>query len=333
MYRSERKIFRCSFLASIGTHFGVIVLAILLSWLFHFAPPPPPPEEKPVEVEFTSDNAGQEVPAKSEQDSPNPNAPALEKLDAPPAPTPTKTEPVEETPPPPPPPPPMPPPPDAVAKMEKQDSILPKAVETPAPAEVTLPPIVSPLASSSNSHVPSPPSPMPMPTALPQVQNFSRLTKMEKAKKEIPDTHSLESTLDAYQADQKQTHPPRAKANPRQGGAPNGGGARNGDITRGLSAGQQGKIAASVRRCYVEDTAAKDYANFVAHLIVTIDASGEARIVKFDSVTQAKMNADSTYRALAERARDAVLSPVCSKLPIPSNLLGKTGQIRFVFRP
>lgn len=333
MYRSERKIFRCSFLASIGTHFVVIVLAILLSWLFHFAPPPPPPEEKPVEVEFTSDNAGQEVPAKSERDSPNPNAPALEKLDAPPAPTPTKTEPVEETPPPPPPPPPMPPPPDAVAKMEKQDSILPKAVETPAPAEVTLPPTVSPLASSSNSHVPSPPSLMPMPTALPQVQNFSRLTKMEKAKKEIPDTHSLESTLDAYQADQKQTHPPRAKANPRQGGAPNGGGARNGDITRGLSAGQQGKIAASVRRCYVEDTAAKDYANFVAHLIVTIDASGEARIVKFDSVTQAKMNADSTYRALAERARDAVLSPVCSKLPIPSNLLGKTGQIRFVFRP
>ncbi len=333
MYRSEKKIFRCSFLASIGTHFGIAILAFLFAWLFRFTPSPSPPDEKPVEVEFTNDNPGQEVPAKAEKDSSNPNAPASEKLDAPSSPTPPLNAPFEETPPPPPPPPPMPPPPEAVAKMEKQESILPKAIETLAFAEVTLPPTVSPLASSSNSHLPAPPLPMPVPTSLPQIQNFSRLTKTEKTKKEVPDTHSLESTLDAYQADQKQTHPPRAKANPRQGGAPNGGGARNGDITKGLSAGMQGKIASSVRRCYVEDTAAKDYANFEAHLIVIIDASGEARIVKFDSSTQAKMNADSSYRALAERARDAVLSPVCSKLPIPSNLLGKTSQIRFKFRP
>lgn len=332
MYRSERKLFRCSFLASIGTHLGIVGLALLLA-MIKITTPPPPPEEKPVEVEFTSDTAGQEIPAKAEQDSPNPNAPAPEKLDAPPAPTPPVSAPTEETPPPPPPPPPMPPPPEAVAKLEPQPSVLPKAVETPAPAEVTLPPTAAPLASASNSHEPSPPSPEPVPTALPQVQTFSRITKTEKAKKEVPDTHSLESTLDSYMADQKQTHPPKAKANPRQGGAPNGGGARNGDITRALSAGQQGRIAASVRRCYVEDTAAKDYAQFTAHLIVTVDASGEARMVDFDSATRARMGADASYRALAERARDAVLSPTCSKLPIPSNLLGKTQQLRFVFRP
>lgn len=333
MYRSERKIFKCSFLASIGTHVGIFLLILLLPWLIQFSPAPKPPEDKAVEVEFTSDSNGQEIPAKAEVDSPNPNAPAPEKIEAPPAPTSPLNEPFEETPPPPPPPPPMPPPPEAISKLETQPSPLPKAEETPAPAEVTVPPAMAPLASSSNAHVPSPPSPMPIPTALPRVQNFSHLTKMEKAKKEVPDTHSLESTLNAYQADQKQTHPPRNKANPRQGGAPNGGGARNGDITRALSAGQQGKIAASVRRCYVEDTAAKDYANFTARLIVTVDASGEARIVKFDPATQSKMNADASYRALAERARDAVLSPTCSKLPVPSNLLGKTSQLRFVFRP
>lgn len=333
MYRSERKIFRCSFMASIGTHVGIILVALLLSWIIRFSPPPQPPEEKSVEVEFTSDSNGQETPAKAEVDSSNPNAPAPEKLEAPPSPTPPVNAPAEETPPPPPPPSPMPPPPEAVAKLETQPSPLPKAEETPAPAEVTLPPAMSPLASSSNAHVPSPPSPMPIPTALPQVQNFSRLTKMEKAKKEIPDTHSLESTLNAYQADQKQIHPPRSKANPRQGGAPNGGGARNGDITKGLSSGVKGKIAESVRRCYVEDTEAKDYAKYQAFLVVTVDASGEARIVKFDSATQAKMNANASYRAFAERARDAVLSPTCSKLPVPSNLLGKTSQLRFVFRP
>ena len=40
-----------------------------------------------------------------------------------------------------------------------------------------------------------------------------------------------------------------------------------------------------------------------------------------------------SYRALAERARDAVLNPTCSRLPIPANMLGKTQQLSFVFRP
>ena len=100
-----------------------------------------------------------------------------------------------------------------------------------------------------------------------------------------------------------------------------------------MSAGDQRAIGGAVRRCYTEDTAAKNYASFVAHLIVTVDSSGEARIVKFAPETQAKMNSDVSYRALAERARAAVLSPTCSKLPIPKNLLGQTQTLKFVFRP
>ncbi|MDI2089873.1 energy transducer TonB [Commensalibacter oyaizuii] len=333
MYRSERKRFEYSLAASVGTHLSVVAVVFLLSLIVIPPPPPKPPEDKPVEVEFTSDSTAQETPAKAEEDAPNPNAPAPELLNAPPSPTPPLKAPTEETPPPPPPPQPMPPPPEAISKVNVEQPVQPQAMESPSPSAVTLPPTVTPLSSSSNSNSPAPPSPSPVPTALPTVQTFSKITKTEKAPKETPDTHSLESTLDAYRADQKQTHAPKAKANPRQGGAPNGGGARNGDITKALSAGQQGKIASSVRRCYVEDTAAKDYEKFSARLVVTVDASGEARVVTFDPSTKAKMNADPSYRALAERARDAVLSPTCSKLPIPSNLLGKTSQLRFVFRP
>lgn len=333
MYRSERKLFGCSFVASIGTHLSVVVLMFLLSIAFTSSPPPKPPEEQPVEVEFESDNSGQEVPAKAEQDSPNPNAPAEEKLDAPPAPTKPINAPIEETPPPPPPPQPLPPPPEAVSKVDAVQPVQEQAMDSPAESAVTLPPVVAPLSSSSQSNAPSPPTPSPVPNALPTEQTFSKITQPEKAKETVADSHSLEATLNGYRADQKQTHPPRSAANPRQGGAPNGGGARNGDITKGLTAGQQGKIASSVRRCYTQDTAAKNYATNVAHMEVTVDDTGTARIVKFDAATQAKMNSDPAYRAFAERSRDAVLSPTCSKLPIPSNLLGQRNTIKFVFRP
>ncbi|CAI3933165.1 MULTISPECIES: hypothetical protein [Commensalibacter] len=334
MYRSERKLFGCSIVASIGTHLSVVVLMLLLPFLFQSAPPPKPPEEQPVEVEFESDNSGQEVPAKAETDSPNPNAPAPEKLDAPPAPTKPIDAPTEEPPPVPPPPQPLPPPPQSVAKMENVQPVQEQAMDSPADSAVTLPPVVAPLTSSSQSKSPAPPSPSPMPDALPtEHQTFSKITKPEKATQEVPDTSTLEAAISANRADQKQTHPPKSAANPRQGGAPNGGGARNGDITKGLSKGQQGKIASSVRRCYTQDTAAKDYANNIAHMEVTVDETGEARIVKFDAATQAKMNSDPAYRAFAERSRDAVLNPTCSKLPIPTNLLGKRNTVKFVFRP
>ncbi|CAI3928813.1 unnamed protein product [Commensalibacter communis] len=334
MYRSERKLFGCSIAASIGSHLSVVVLLVLLSLTFQSDPPPKPPEEQPVQVEFESKDTGQETPAKAEVDSPKPDAPAPEKLDAPPAPTKPINAPTEEPPPVPPPPQALPPPPQAVAKIDTVQPVQEQAMESPAESAVTLPPVVAPLTSSSQSKSPAPPSPSPMPDALPtEHQTFSKITKPEKAKQEVPDTSALEAAITSNRAEQKQTHPPKSAANPRQGGSPNGGGARNGDITKGLSKAQQGRIADSVRGCYTQDTAAKNYANNVAHMVVTVDNTGMARMVDFDAATKAKMSSDPAYRAFAERSKDAVLSPKCSKLPIPSNMLGQRNTIKFVFRP
>ncbi|WP_264986391.1 energy transducer TonB, partial [Komagataeibacter swingsii] len=236
----------------------------------------------------------------------------------------------EEAAPPPPPPPPMPPPQQVSRPVP--DAPTPPREEQPSPDAVKLPPTPA-KAAPAQAHAPVPPSAQPDPTAAPKVQERSSTTQPNEAKKHVPDTHSLLATLDSFRADQKQTHPPKARPNPQQGGAPDGGGTPDGDITSALTATQQKAIGNSVRRCYSEDTAARNYAQFVAHLVVTVDETGTARLVDFAPQTQAQMASDPSYRALAERARDAVLSPTCAKLPIPQNLLGQTRQLKFVFRP
>ncbi|MFT9207788.1 energy transducer TonB [Acetobacter orientalis] len=325
--RSDQRLLRRSLYLSGGAHIALL-LAMLLS-----LPPEKPPEEPPpvVEMQFESADAGGSQ-AKASQPSPTPApAPAPVPNDAPPTPEPPKPVPNEEPPPPPPPPQPVPPPPVPQAEQLPDTPMPPKADE-PSPDVVKTPP--SPPAPLKATPSVAPPSPVTQPTdTLPDTPLPSHITQPNKAKKTQEDSHSLLETLDSFRSDQKQTHAPKAKANPVQGGAPNGGGSPDGDITRSMSSGEQKAIGGAVRRCYTEDTAAKNYATFVAHLIVTVDATGEARIVQFAPQTQAQMNADPSYRALAERARAAVLSPTCSKLPIPKNLLGQTRQLKFVFRP
>ena len=325
--RSEQILLRRSLYLSGGAHIALL-LALLLS-----LPAPKPPEEPPpvVEMQFESADSGGST-AKADKPSPTPApAPAPVPNDAPPTPEPPKPVPNEESPPPPPPPQPIPPPPVPEAEKLPDTPIPPKADE-PSPDVVKTPP--SPPSPPKATPSVAPPSPVTEPTdTLPDTPIPSHITQPNKAKKTQTDSHSLLETLDSFRSDQKQTHAPTAKANPVQGGAPNGGGSPTGDITRSLSVGEQKAIGGAVRRCYTEDTAAKNYATFVAHLIVTVDATGEARIVQFAPQTQAQMNADPSYRALAERARAAVLSPTYSKLPIPKNLLGQTRQLKFIFRP
>ena len=89
-----------------------------------------------------------------------------------------------------------------------------------------------------------------------------------------------------------------------------------------------------MRRCYSEDTAAKDYSTFGAVLVVTIDQSGLARDVKLSPGDQARANGNPAFAVFAERARNAVLDPQCAQLPVPPNLLGKPSQqLTFQFRP
>ncbi|ATU71697.1 energy transducer TonB [Komagataeibacter rhaeticus] len=325
--RSERILMRRSVLVSGGLHVALL-LTVLLRLPVPVPPEPPPPPT--IEMEFAADT-GTSTPHKGDKPAPKPApAPAPVRQEAPPAPTPPEKAPNEEAAPPPPPPPPMPPPQQAPRPVP--DAPTPPREQQPSPDAVRLPPTPA-KAAPAQAHAPVPPSAQPDPTAAPKVQEQSRTTQPNEAKKHVPDTHSLLATLDSFRADQKQTHPPKARANPLQGGAPDGGGTPDGDITSALTSTEQKAIGSAVRRCYSEDTAARNYAQFVAHLVVTVDETGTARLVEFAPQTQAQMASDPSYRALAERARDAVLSPTCAKLPIPQNLLGQTRQLKFVFRP
>jgi hypothetical protein len=147
------------------------------------------------------------------------------------------------------------------------------------------------------------------------------------------DTKSFENTMEKLLADVKQVTPPKHKYNPDQGGARNAGGQAHGSLNGSLSEGQKRTIGDSVRRCYSEDTAAKDYASYSANMVVTIDGQGVVRDVKLSAGDQAKANANFAFRAFAERAEHAVMDPTCAQLPLPPHLLGQTATLSFVFRP
>ncbi len=178
-----------------------------------------------------------------------------------------------------------------------------------------------------------------MPTAVrpPPSEHTSRTpsqtSQPNETKNASPDTSSLLATLDKFRANQQQTRAPTARANPSRGGAPNAGGARTGDITGQLTEGQQRQIGDEVRNCYSEDTAARNYATYSAHLTVTVDASGTARAAEFSPGDLGRMGSDPAFRAFAERARRAVLDAQCARLPVPRTLLGQVAQLTFVFRP
>ncbi len=305
---------------------GGLHLLLLVSFLLVIPPmarPPEPPEPTSVEMDFTGPPS-QSRRGDQPTTKPVPAPSAVEKV-APVSPTPPEPLPVEEPPPPPPPPTPVPPPPEAAPTTLPPLDIPPK-IQAPSPEPTPAPPPKA--APPAPSHAVSPPTPHAEPAPPAKVVPSHR-TQPNKTANVAPDTSSLLATLEKFRADQPQTHPPRAHANPDQGGSPS----RAGDVTGQLGAGAQKAIGNEVRRCYAEDTEAKNYASFTAHLLVTVDAGGEARLVEFKPDTAARMAADPGYRALAERARDAVLNPTCARLPIPANLLGRTQQLSFVFRP
>jgi len=198
------------------------------------------------------------------------------------------------------------------------EQVAPPPKPTPAPTPVKPPP-----PPVKVKPVPTPPTPVKSVTSQPNV-----------VKKPVVDTHALENTLQDLLADQQPKEPPKHRYNPERGGKVNGGGAKSGGLTGELSDGQRKQIGDDVRRCYSEDTAAKDYASYSAIMTVTIDATGVVRDVKLSDEDQRKANADPAFRAFAERAEDAVLKPECSKLSIPPELLGKPSQeLQFRFRP
>lgn len=289
------------------------VLAALLVTLPHSVPPPPPEDESfAVEFEGHSANAQKaehagKVAAPTDTEAEVHDNPALK------APT---AQPIETAPPPPPPPPPQP---------TTQETVAPPKPDVPPP------PPPKPAEAPPKPPPPQPKPQPPKPVEKPAVK--STRTQPNEAKKATPDTRALLNTLDEMLADQKQVAPPKHRYNPERGGKLNGGGSKSGNLTGELSDGQRRAIGDEVRRCYSEDTAARDYATYAAVITVTIDATGEAREVELSDADKTRANADPAFRAFAERAERAVMDPTCAKLPVPPDMLGKVGQLTFRFRP
>ena len=298
---------------SAGLHLAALLALILV---IPTPPPPPPPPEDTMEVEFEGTAASAQksdahgkVAAPTEADHEAKETPALEK----PKPVPL------EKPLPPPPPPPKPPAPQITQTLE------PSKLPPPPPSEEA-------------EHVKPPPPVKIPPTKAPEPTQEKPLDTVthqpNHTKNPAVDTHSLENTLEKLLADQKQDKPPTHKYNPDRGGKLNAGGQAHGNLTGSLSEGQRKTIGDEVRRCYAEDTAAKDYATYVATMTVTVDQAGTVRAVELSSADRGRASSDFAFRAFAERAERAVLDPQCANLPLPANVLGQpAAKFTFRFRP
>lgn len=293
-------------------------LAVLLSLILVIPtpkPPPAPPDDTTLEMDFVGTAASAQksqdkgtVAAPAEADHPAIDNPALEK----PQPKPLETAP------PPPPPPPKPPAPQLVQTLATEKlpppppSQVAEAIKPPPPVKV-------------------PPTKQPEPTKEKPLDTVTH--QPNHTKNPAVDTRSLDNTLEKLLADQKQVVPPTHKYNPDRAGARNAGGQTHGNITGSLTEGQRKTIADEVRRCYSEDTAAKDYASYSARMTVTVDQDGLARDVVLSPADTARASTDEAFRAFAERAEHAVLSPDCARLPIPADKLGQVAKLTFNFIP
>jgi outer membrane biosynthesis protein TonB len=195
----------------------------------------------------------------------------------------------------------------------------------PTPPTPTAPPQPKPPAK------PAPPLPLP-PVPTPPPPEPSTTSQPNATTNPAPNTNALLNTLQKLRAEVKQ-QPPNARYNPNQGGAPEGGGSPQGNDTAALSASQRAAIGAYVRRCWTYDPGALNADKMQVMLMVTTDADGVARIVRFAPADRAKMDSDPVFQAFADRARRAVLDPTCANLPLPHHMLGKINVLSFRFSP
>lgn len=120
----------------------------------------------------------------------------------------------------------------------------------------------------------------------------------------------------------------RPAAAPR-GGRP-GGGVPNGAENALLSAASRGAIGERLRECWTGDRAALDWDKQLVHLRVTTDADG---VIRQADLTGTDASRVGVARAFAERARRAALDAQCSRLPLPSAMLGQAHTFDITFRP
>ena len=307
--------------ASAALH--VLALLALLLTLPH-RNPPEPPTETAVQMDFV----GPAQPVQRAQaPAPTPApAPAPQPTPAPPAPQPQKPAPEAPLPPPPPPPPPPPSPAPAPPTATPPVPQPPPRESTEAAAPLPPPPPAPPAPPQATPPLPVPPPPVPTQAVA------SANTQPHPVKTPVPDSRELLNTLEKLRLATRQTEAPRARANPRQGGAPNAGGSPHGSDTAKLSADERAAIGTEVRRCWTYDPGAKGVDQMRVMLNVVTDGNGTAREATVAPEDQGRL-ADPVFRAFAERAVRAVLSPECANLPLPRFMLGQNRELKFRFSP
>lgn len=147
-------------------------------------------------------------------------------------------------------------------------------------------------------------------------------------KNPAPDTHELDNTLEKLRSLMKQTQPPKARANPLQGGAPRIGGAPNGDLTARLTGVQRGAIGDQLRECYGTDPGAVDAARNSGTFVAILDSQGVIREAVIAPQDTGRLS-DPRFQAFFERARRAALDPHCANI---GNILGTRVQLGAVNR-
>jgi outer membrane biosynthesis protein TonB len=303
-----------------------VALAFLIVW--QFEPPPQEPPATTISMQFV----GPAQPMQKAETMGLVPAPAQapQQVEQAPAPEPPKPAPIEPPPPPPPPPPPAPAAPPAPTPPVPTPPPPPPSPHRLAIVPPTPPPPAPPApAAEAEPPLPLPPIPPDQPKPVPK----STTTQPHPTTNLAAESQALEATLEKLRALQKQTQPPRARANPQSGGAPNGGGSPEGTDTNALSADQRAAIGDYVRRCWTYDAGAQGVDQFQVRLQVDTDENGIARLARVIGADIGRMTADPVFRAFAERAVRAVLDPQCANLPLPHSLLGQRRTLDFRFSP
>ena len=307
------KPMRRGLIASVLLHVCIPV-AFLIGFIHES--PPEQEEEQTIAMMFEgaatpSRRGDAPAPVAAAQNTPEPSPEQ-------PAPEPPKPQPTEAPPPPPPPPPPPAPPPPPEPSAEPAPPIPPPPPAPPPPPNPNPPP-----------PTPQPPLPVPPPPKPPPPSPNSQPNPTTNP---APLSQEVNNTLERFRAQQRQQRPPTAPANPARGGAPNGGGKPLGDDTSALSASQIASIGDAVRRCWTYDAGALGADQLRVLLEVTTDETGTARLANIAPEDQGRMS-NPVFRAFAERARRAVLSPQCATLPLPRSMLGQNHVLKFRFSP
>ncbi|MDB5416404.1 MAG: hypothetical protein JWR10_4739, partial [Rubritepida sp.] len=173
--------------------------------------------------------------------------------------------------------------------------------------------------------LPLPPPPVPPPPEPAQTPGTGQTPPVQRPQER---SQSVLNTLERLrQAQQPQTAPPTARANPRPSAPQQGGGAPTG--TANLTAGERAGLADKIGECWAVDAGAPNIQTIIVELRIEVDAGGTVRVVRPNGAVPTEPRA----RMVFEAARRALLDPRCNPLPLPRDRLEALRNTVFRFNP